>query len=339
VLELANRHFVPKGVLALASNTAAMLSSIPTRRRGPARLSHDHLRAMIAPPSVALVRQAIEPALRGPGGRSDRTGTCAWRSCAAPTPRAPATPTRCLTELRRADAPGGREEVRQFMVEDDAMTDPALFAGRVAAEVAAFAPHVVLDGGAPREILAHTSSERGPRTRGRSTSTAASTSPPAARSSWPAPDFSRPLPHDLDPRQPDRTPRCGALHGRLRRQTPPPSPRPPTTPSTCWPTPPSPSATSPITGRSLAAAIRRLQPPGEPLEVGPAGIYPALKTLGRGGNIDLRGTLTTLDFDPETGDATADFTMSCLAASGELINTAARYDATTRTFTNLSPCS
>jgi hypothetical protein len=98
VLDLANRHFVPKGVLALASNPAAMLSSIP-HPAGEVRLvyrmttsRHDDR----APPSVALVRQAIEPALRGPGGPLGPTGTCAWRSSAVhQRPRAPATPTRC----------------------------------------------------------------------------------------------------------------------------------------------------------------------------------------------------------------------------------------------------
>ncbi len=69
----------------------------------------------------------------------------------------------------------------------------------------------------------------------------------------------------------------------------------------------------PVTGPALARAIRRLLPPGEPVDVGPAGIYAAFAALESGKNIDLAGAVTSLDFDPETGDAPADFSVLCLA--------------------------
>jgi branched-chain amino acid transport system substrate-binding protein len=72
----------------------------------------------------------------------------------------------------------------------------------------------------------------------------------------------------------------------------------------------------PLTGLDLAGAIDRLMPPGEPVEVGAAGIYGALATLAAGKNIDLDGTTTTLDFDRETGDATASFSVYCMALGG-----------------------
>ena len=68
-----------------------------------------------------------------------------------------------------------------------------------------------------------------------------------------------------------------------------------------------------LTGPALARALPRLLPPGEPIDVGPGGIYQALSILGAGKNIDLGGTTTTLDFDLETGDADADFSFLCLA--------------------------
>jgi hypothetical protein len=68
----------------------------------------------------------------------------------------------------------------------------------------------------------------------------------------------------------------------------------------------------PITGKALARSVRRLVPPGEPIDVGQAGIYKAIKLLRGGKNVDLAGSQTSLDFDPETGDPTGDFTVRCI---------------------------
>jgi serine/threonine protein kinase len=68
-----------------------------------------------------------------------------------------------------------------------------------------------------------------------------------------------------------------------------------------------------ITGPALARALPRLLPPGEPIDVGPGGIFQAFSLLGSGKGIDLVGTTTTLDFDLATGDAPADFAVFCYA--------------------------
>ncbi len=68
----------------------------------------------------------------------------------------------------------------------------------------------------------------------------------------------------------------------------------------------------PLTGRALASVIERLQPPGEPIEVGPTGIYPAFLALGAGRRIDLQGAATPLDLDAETGDTNGEFALYCL---------------------------
>ena len=77
---------------------------------------------------------------------------------------------------------------------------------------------------------------------------------------------------------------------------------------------------SPIDGASLARAIPRLQGGETPVDVGPGGIYAALAALERGERIDLRGTVTTLDFDDATGDAPATYAVFCFRsdASGHL---------------------
>ena len=70
---------------------------------------------------------------------------------------------------------------------------------------------------------------------------------------------------------------------------------------------------APVDGPSLARAIPRLAG-GVPIDVGPAGIYAAVAALGRGENIDLRGTTTSLDFDQSTGDAPTRFAAFCFHA-------------------------
>ena len=69
----------------------------------------------------------------------------------------------------------------------------------------------------------------------------------------------------------------------------------------------------PISGPSLAAAIPRLLPPGAPLDVGPAGIYPAFLALGAGRSVNLRGAGTPLNLNPATGETSAEFSLYCFA--------------------------
>ena len=68
---------------------------------------------------------------------------------------------------------------------------------------------------------------------------------------------------------------------------------------------------APLTGRILAGSLPRLSPPGEPIEVGPTHIFEAIQTLARGGNIDLVGAETTLDFDLATGEPTVEMVVQC----------------------------
>ena len=336
VLDLASRQFVPKGVLALASNPAAMLSSIP-HPAGEVRLVYrvTTSTAMRAPPSVALVRQAIEPALRGPGGALGPDGTLRVAILQSTAASGTSYTDALLTELTATRA-GGREEVRPFMIADDSAADPAPLE-RVAAEVAAFAPQVVLDGGAPSRLLAHIEAAWSGEPRPQYVNGALDFAPVLALARAHA-DFSARF-HMISNRD-------NPTHAKLRAHY-----------QAAFggdgaefsPTPYDAFyvlayaavavGEAPLSGRSLARAIARLGPPGVEIEVGPADIYPALKALGRGDNIDLRGTRTTLDFDPETGDATADFALFCVdAAAGRLRETNAFYDAATRKFSAAARC-
>ena len=65
--------------------------------------------------------------------------------------------------------------------------------------------------------------------------------------------------------------------------------------------------------------------------------------LASGRNVDLGGTATTLDFDPETGDATADFAVYCLGPGGTAtcatsIESGLVYRARTRKLTGALRC-
>jgi branched-chain amino acid transport system substrate-binding protein len=98
-----------------------------------------------------------------------------------------------------------------------------------------------------------------------------------------------------------------------------------------------------ITGPALARALPRLLPPGEPIDVGAAGIYQALTLLGAGKGFDLVGSVTTLDFDPDTGDAPADFAVFCLApgqggALPEVVESGLVYRARTRKLEGAARC-
>ncbi|HEY1693409.1 MAG TPA: protein kinase [Polyangiaceae bacterium] len=89
---------------------------------------------------------------------------------------------------------------------------------------------------------------------------------------------------------------------------------------------------APVDGASLARAIPRLQG-GAPIDVGPAGIYPAVAALGRGENIALRGTTTALDFDRTTGDPSVRFAAFCFRpdAAGKLAIAPSGFTFDTRT--------
>ncbi len=326
VLELASEHFVPKGVLALASNTAEMLSSIP-HPPGEVRLVQRVTTSatMTAPPTVAMLRQVVEPALRAADAAVGEAGTL--RIAIMRSTNASGTShTDALFSALAATRAGRREEVRPFMVTDVFADDPEGLR-KAAAEVAAYRPHVVLDGGADPQVLTTIEATWADGPRPLYVYGGVDLAPLLAIARAQA-DFAgrfRLIGTRDNPVRDKAEAHYFAAYGRGEVD---PSP----TPYDAFYVLAYAAIAvgdEPISGRTLARAIRRLVAPGEPIEVGPAGIYPALKVLARGGTIDLRGSLTNLDFDPETGDATADFAVFCVdVAAGELIESGGWYDAT-----------
>ena len=338
VLDLAREHFVPKGVLALASNTAAMLSSIP-HPAGEERLVYRMTTSatMIAPPAIAFVRSILEPAIRGPQGEVGEDGTL--RVAIVRTANASGTShaDALFSELARTRGTVGREEIRHFIVEDTIEGVPAEVE-QPAAEVIAFAPHIVLDGGAYSLVLSAIEAgwAGGPRPRyvyggaslevlravlrehpsfsSRFFTIAARESSTSAKVQA---HYHAAFGSGEEPREISSTPYDAfyvLAYAALAL------------------------GDEPVSGRALARTIRRLVPPGEPVEVGPAGIYPALNVLAAGGRIDLQGTLTNLDFDPVTGDAAADFAMFCLDEGSGLLESDTRYDIAGASITGLGRC-
>ena len=99
----------------------------------------------------------------------------------------------------------------------------------------------------------------------------------------------------------------------------------------------------PVTGVALAEAIARLVPPGKRIEVGPYQIYDAFETLRGGGNIDLEGAGSTLDFELASGDTTSDYVVLCVEADAKGRATGTKesglvYDAHTRALTGAMRC-
>jgi hypothetical protein len=289
---------------------------------------------MVVPPTVALVSEVLDPILR-----------------ATPALLRPGEPIR-VAILRSSNASGvsyaglfvstlryngksaleNGEAFRQIVVPDvlGARLDEATL-GRVVAEIVAFAPHLVLDGGGLDGATMR-----------------------AVERAWPVRDKARPRYVVSSVSEPE----IAALiqerpeaHRRIlgvETVTTSPAVRklvlrynevfsPKTTAEGVTGAPydafyvlayaAAALGDQPVTGVALARAIPRLLPPGDPIDVGPAGIFTALHALEGGKTINLAGSMTSLDFDLETGDPTADFSVQCVSAAGQAVESGVVYDA------------
>lgn len=315
VADLTVSFFNPRGVLALASNTATMLSSLPSLPGQPRMVWRTTTGATVEAPAIAaLVRDVVEPRIRARGVAASepiRVALVCFDNASGL-----GVSDAIVSQLRfngKSVAENGTS-FRQIAVpaSDDARSEIV----RRAPDLAAFAPHVVIDMANGDVAL------------------------PAIEAAWPAraPRPTYVLSTSLG--TPEIVARARA-DADLRRRV--------FGVETVTSTPAvakfvlryneifSPKVTAlnvtgapydamyalayaivalgeePITGPNLARALRRLAPPGAPIDVGPAGIYRAFDALGRGDNIDLVGTVTSLDFDATTGDPSIDLAVFCLA--------------------------
>ncbi|HEU4532664.1 MAG TPA: hypothetical protein VFS00_01055, partial [Polyangiaceae bacterium] len=85
---------------------------------------------------------------------------------------------------------------------------------------------------------------------------------------------------------------------------------------------------APVTGASLAQAMKRLVPPAQvTVDAGPLNINTAYTELSGSRNINFNGASGPLDFDLETGDPNSDMQIWCLDANNTGKNSGTFYDA------------
>jgi hypothetical protein len=323
VLDLAESLFIPRGVLALATNTASMLSSIPHAPGEPRLVWRTTTSAeMVVPPTVTMLAQLVEPELRAAPGVLDPGEPIRVAMVRVNNASGLSYADRYISTLRfngKSVAENGAAFL-QATIPDDVSGKNVEELARVAATIVAFAPHVVLDASAGSEFVeaVERAWPKGARFR-----------PRYVLGTLTDPDLARVVERDPEARK-----RIFGLDTRsdtaviakfvMRHNEVFPATKTTATEGTFAPYDSfyvlayaaAALGQQPVTGLGLARSIRRLSPPGEPVEVGPAGLYGALATLAAGKNIDLEGTTTTLDFNPETGDATATFSVYCLARVG-----------------------
>jgi serine/threonine-protein kinase len=348
VLDLAPSLFIPRGVLAVvATGSATTIRDLP-RRPGEPRLV---VRASLATdayswPFAALVERVIEPELRAslPPGEPVRVALLRHDSFVGHI-----TAGSRIRELRfngKSVADNGDAFLQiarpNYLVGGDFTAENE----RIARAIAAFRPHVVLDMPPNPGLVA------------------------AVERAWPASAAIRPryLLEDtwsdlregvLDWRRDGLAARMypvdlvstpATLRFALRynevftpRVTPATAP---TTPYDAFYLVAYAAAAlgdQPITGRALAGALERLLPPGEPIEVGSAGIHPAFLALAAGRKIDLQGAATPLDLDLETGETSGAFALYCLvpprgAGAARLVESGMVFDAGRREMRGVRRC-
>ena len=319
VADLTQSIFNPRGVLALASNAATLLSSLPASQGQPRMVWRTTTGATVEAPAIAaLSQQVVEPRIRSARGAKDEPIRVALLCYDNTSGLGVSDAIVSLLRFNGKSVAENGPAFRQFSIaaiEDKEKADVE----RRAQEIAAFHPQIVLDTtngyfavGAierlmapakPTYVLASSLDQShivervkaAPelRTRLFGIETIASTSAVAKfmlryNEAFPA----RPTglvagaPYD-------------AFYLLAYAITA--------------------VGDQPITGASLARALPRLGPPGAQLDVGPGSIYRAFDLIGRGENVDLAGTITTLDFDPKTGDPTIDLAIYCLKShKGEI---------------------
>lgn len=318
VMDLANAYFLPKGVFALASNTANMLADIPHAPGEPRLVLRATISAgMINPPKAALVDTMIEPLLRA---RRMLRPNESMRISIVRTNNASGVShaDQLLSQLQRNGkiVVENSEFVQQVVAPDELERNDKLEAlFPLADAVAKFAPHVVIEAGLdPKPFLAI--ERRWPnksKYRPIYVTTGALSDPTIELMMTERPDAMRRM-FSVNSTVPAALTKFIVHHNEIFTDE-----KLDVFNSNSAPYDAFYAAAyaiialgdEPITGKALARSIRRLVPPGESVDVGQAGMYRVVKLLRDGQNVDLNGSQTSLDFNPETGDPTGDFSVRC----------------------------
>ena len=324
VLDLASSMFVPSGVLVLAANTASTLRDIP-HAPGEPRLVYRVTTAtdLVSWPFSAAIEQAIEPELRAAPGllRPGEQLRVAQLRQSTPAGRSTADSRFAVLRFNGKSVAENGEAFRQIPRAESDAPDVEEANARTAADLATFMPHIVLDL-PPSPALLAAVEQRWPKAaafRPRYLTEGTWTNLGGATFDWQKADLHHRF-FSVDLRS--TSPQLAKFALRYNevfspRTTPEAAPNAPYDGFYLFAYAAAALGAEPLTGAALARALPRLLPPGEPIEVGPGGIYPAFHALASGKTIDLQGTASTLDFDLETGDAPADFALYCLSPGND----------------------
>jgi eukaryotic-like serine/threonine-protein kinase len=336
VSDLAASLFNPRHVMALASNTSAMLTSIPAPPGEPRMVWRTTIStSMNIAVSSALVSDVLEPDLRAHGLPAGEPLRVAFINVDNTTGMSNADAVVGSLRFNGRSAAENGESFRQFLVHDGPDVDEAK---NIAREVATFRPHVVLDAATDSAIVSALEAvwQAGPRPRYVVSSIEAG---PLL-----APGVAARV---LDVESRGRASAEDKLHLRFgsvfdRKTTP-------TKSETGGPYDAFYALAyatisvgdAPVTGPALSRALARLAGGDTKIDVGPGGILEATAALQRGQGIDLEGTMTLLDWDATTGDPTVELTISC-ARNGRtavaLTDSGLRWDRKAKRVTGTLAC-
>lgn len=319
VMDLATTLFLPKGVMALASNTGSTLADIPHLPGEPRLVLRVTSSAdMINRPNAKFIEQILEPQLKARGivGRNEAMRIALVRVDNA----SGVSHTDKLISFLHWNGKSAIDNgdlVRQFVVPDAiGKTDRSGEMRRVGDAVAAFAPHVIVEAGADAEPFLFIERQWLSSTPFRPfyVTSVALTQPSFGPFLKEFSGAERRL-FNLNTKTTAAAKKFAMHYNEIFTDEK-------IDPFEATPAPYDAFYTAayamialgdePVTGKSLSRSIRRLVPPGESIEVGPANIYKATKSLRDGKNIDLVGAQTSLDFDPETGDPTIESAIICM---------------------------
>ncbi|MRG90999.1 bifunctional serine/threonine-protein kinase/ABC transporter substrate-binding protein [Polyangium spumosum] len=318
VLDLASSFFLPKGVLAFASNTASMLTDIAQAPGDPRLVLRVTTSAtMSTGAKAAFLEGVLEPEIRKRPGLLRPGERLRVAIVRVDNASGVSHADKLLSVLRwngKSAAENG-DDLRQFVVEDRLTGQSEGSFGPVIEAIGAFAPHVVFEAGSGARFLVELE-QRWPKRlpfRPYYVMSGSLASDRFLALIGERPDASRRL-LSVDAAVSPALAKFVVHHNEIfpEQVTPYGATSAPYDAFYAVAYAAIALGDEPVTGRNLARAVRRLVPPGEPIEVGQGGIYPAIKALRAGKNIDLAGAQTSLDFDAETGDATVDFAVYCL---------------------------
>jgi eukaryotic-like serine/threonine-protein kinase len=336
VSDLAASLLNPRRVLGLASNTAAMLTAIPAPPGEPRMVWRTTISTtMNIAVQSALVSDVLEPDLRAHGLPASEPLRVAFTNVDNTTGMSNADAIVASLRFNGRSAADNGESFRQFVVHDGPPTREE--AKRIAVDIAAFRPHVVLDAATDSEIVGALESAWQGGQRPRYVVSSIESGP--LLDAGLAPRVLDVEAHGRASAEDKLQLRYGSVFDRKTM---------PTKSETGGPYDAFYTLAyamlavgdAPVTGPSLARAFARLAR-GEAIDVGPGGILQATAALQRGESIDLEGVMTLLDFDPRTGDPTVDLRISCVRngrTAVTLTDSGLRWDRTAKRVTGTLGC-